>query len=470
MLVEDIPNMNSFRFHYSIWVGTILLLVLTINSYPEEHKVYNLEDSLEIAKQNNLSIQSAEQVLKSAKSQIGIARASLLPRLIANGNYTYFKDVQKSVISAEGSFGFPSPGGEMDAMSMPSVDNEAELIELEFGAHHNVQGTVSLTQPIFAWGRHYYGYQAAKLQYQASEKELDAAYEKLRLDVYEAFYRVLIAQEFVKVANQSVDLVKKQLQIAEESFVAGVTTNFDVLRAKVQLANAESQLIRAKNGVITAKDAFKTLLNIPLIEQVEVSGSFKIPEVEFKLDELIKIAQDNRSEINRSRLNEQAGEKQLSVSKTRHLPDLSFFSNYQISHNERLTEMNRIWSLGLQINIPIFDGFVSRAGVKQSESILKQLQLGTQQVVSAVEFEVRNAYLSLLEAKTIIDVQRETISQAEESVRIATIQFENGLITTVELTDTQLALMQAKVNRLQAQHDYVISLARLEKAIGQKVQ
>ncbi len=462
--------MNSKRFHYSTWVGTILLLLLTVSISADQHKVLNLEDSLQIAKQNNLTVQAAEQSLKSAKSQINIARSALLPRVSANANYTYFKDLQTSVISADGGFGFPTPGEEMGEMPTQSADNEADLIELAFGAHHNVQGTVILTQPIFAWGRYNYGYQAAKLQYEAAENDLITAYEKLRLDVSEAFYRVLIAQEFVDVANQSVELVKEQLKIAETSFTAGATTNFDVLRAKVQLANAESQLIRAKNGVRTAKNAFKTLLNMPLTEQITVEGTFDTPQVNIKLDELIEIALAKRPEITRSKLNEQAGEKQLSVSKTRSLPDLSFFSNYQFSHNERLTEMNRIWSLGLQLNIPIFDGFASRAGVKQSESVLNQLQLGTKQVTSVIEFEVRNAYLALLEAKTIIDVQRETVSQAEESVRIATIQFENGIITTVELTDTQLALMQAKVNRLQAQHDYVVGLAKLEKAIGQKLQ
>lgn len=462
--------MNSSRFHYSNWVGTILLLLITLSVSAEEHKTLNLEDSLQIAKQSNLTIQAAEQDLKSAEAQIDVARAALLPQLTASGNYTYFKDIQKSVIQADGSFGFPAPGEGMDEMAIPTGNNEAELIELEFGAHHNLQGTVNLTQPLFAWGRYYYGYQAAKLGYEAAQKELNAAYNKLRLDVYEAFYRVLIAQEFVKVAEQSVALVKKQLGIAQASFDAGATTNFDVLRAKVLLANTESQLIRAKNGVRTAKNAYKTVLNLPLSEAVSVEGSFEAPEIQVQLSELITLALEKRPEITRSQLTEQAGQKQLSIAKTRNLPDLAFFSNYQVSHNERLTQMNRIWSLGLQINIPIFDGFASRAGVQQSESVLKQLQLGTKQVVSTVEFEVRNAYLALLEAKNLIDVQRETVAQAEESVRIATLRFENGMITTVELTDTQLALMQAKVNRLQAQHDYVIGLARMEKAVGQKIQ
>ncbi len=462
--------MNLSWFRYSSWVGTFLFLLITFSVSAAEVSVLNLEESLQIAQQSNLTVQSAEQNLKSAEAQISVARAGMLPRLAASGNYTYFKDVQKSVIQAEGGFGFPIPGEDMDEMSTPNMDNEADLIELEFGAHHNVQGTVNLTQPVFAWGRYYYGYQAAKLKYEAAQKALNAAYEKLRLDVHEAFYRVLIAQEFVKVAEQSVTLVKKQLGIAQTSFDAGATTNFDVLRAKVQLANAESQLIRVKNGVKTAKDTYKTLLNLPLSDPVSVEGSFEIPEIEIQLEKLIKLALEKRPEITQSQFNEQAAQKQLSVAKTRNLPDLAFFSNYQISHNERLTEMNRIWSLGLQINIPIFDGFASRAGVQQSESVLKQLQLGTKQVISAVEFEVRNAYLALLEAKTLIDVQRETVAQAQESVRIATLQFENGMITTVGMTDTQLALMQAKVNRLQAQHDYVVGLARLEKAIGQKIQ
>ena len=462
--------MNPFRFRYSIWVGTFLFFIISISIQAQEHRELTLEDSLKIAQKDNLSILSAEQKLIASKNQVDLARSALLPRLSANGNYTYFKDIQKSVIQADGGFGFPTPGQDMDQMSNPNPDNEAELIELEFGAHHNVQGTLNLTQPLFAWGRIYNNYKAAKIGYTAAEEELAASYENLRLTVYEAFYRVLIAQEFVKVAKQSVELVEQQLAIAERSFAVGATTNFDVLRAKVQLANAKAQLIQTKNRVKTAKDSYKTILNIPLTQEISVKGSFQIQNIEKKLDELITIAMTHRPEVKQSGLNQQIGEKQLSVAKTQNLPDLAFFSNYQISHSERLTEMNRIWSLGFQINVPIFDGFASRAGVKQSQSTLKQIELSSKQIKSSVEFEVRSSYLALLEAKTLIDVQKETVAQAEASHSLANLQFETGIITTVELTDAQLALLQAKVNQLQAQHDYVVGLARLEKAIGQRIQ
>ena len=466
--------MNALRFCHCLCAGTLLLLLINLTSIAQEPRVLTLEESIEIAKRSNLTVQTAEQALKTAEAQVRTARAGLLPRITASGNYTYFKDIQKSVIQADGGFGFPMPDGEMNEMSPPSPDNESDLIELEFGAHHNVQGTLNLTQPIFAWGRYYYGYQAAKLNSQAVQRDVDAAYNQLRLDVSEVFYGVLIAQEFVRVTQQSVSLVEKQLRIAEASLKAGAATDFDVLRAKVQLANAKSQLVRAENTIITAKNAYKTVLNIPLAEDVSVKGTLEIPETHqipaLNLDALIEQALKNRPEVHRIQLSEDAAHKQVDIAKTRRLPDLGLFTNYQISQNERLTQMNRIWSVGLQINIPIFDGFATRAAVQQSESTLKQVQLGGTQVKVGVEFEVRNAYLNLIGAQTLINVQREAVAQAQESVRIANLQFQNGIITTVALTDTQLALAQAEVNRLQAYHDYVIGLARLEKAIGQTLQ
>ena len=466
--------MNTLRFCHFVCAGTFLFLLINLSVVAQEPQVLTLEESIEIAEQSNLTLQTAEQNLKAAEAQVRAARAGLLPRITASGNYTYFKDIQKSVIQAEGGFGFPMPGEEMNGMSPPSADNESDLIELEFGAHHNAQGTINLTQPIFAWGRYYYGYQAADLNYQAIQRDVDAAYNQLRLDVSEAFYGTLVALEFVRVVQQSVSLVEEQLAIAEMSLDAGAATDFDVLRAKVQLANAKSQLIRAQNGVQTAKNAYKTVLNIPLSENISVKGTLEVPENHkipaLKLGALVQQALDYRPEVHRTQFTEHAARKQIDIAKTRSRPDLGFFTNYQISQNERLTEMNRIWSLGLQINIPIFDGFATRAAVQQSESTLKQVQLGGTQVKVGVEFEVRAAYLNLRGAETIIEVQREAVAQARESVRIANLQFQNGVITTVALTDTQLALAQAEVNRLQAYHDYIVGLARLEKAIGQTLK
>jgi len=466
---------SRFTFHVSritqqhFFIGiSVLILLLTGTVSAQKSKTLTLEDSIQIARQTNLSIQTTQERVKSAEAQVRTAHAGLLPNVSLNSSYRYAGALPKSVLETTGAFGPPGAGGEMSPLSGTGADTET-IIELEFGAHHNFQADLTLNQPIFAWGRYYKNYQSAKLSLEAAHKELDAAYNQLVLDVSEAFYRVLLSLEFVQVSEQTVELVEKQLKIAQNLFEAGASTNFDILRAEVLLANARSNLIRAKNGERVAMDVYKNVLNVDLSDSIEVQGNLEQRILEFDLAQLIQLAMEKRPELHQFQFSEDAAKKQVDVAKTRSRPALSFFSNYQLDHNERLEEMNRIWNLGFALNVPIFDGLATRAAVKQAESGLKQTQLGKQQMTDAIELEVRSAYLNLLEAKTLIDVQRETVEQAQESVRIANLRYENGMITSVELTDAQLALSQAEVNRLQSLHDYAVGLARLEKAIGQKI-
>ena len=448
--------------------ASVLFLLLTSALSAQESRTLTLEDSIQIARQTNLSIQTTQERVKAAEAQVRAAHAGLLPNVSLNSSYRYAGALPKSVLETSGAFGPLGAGGDMPPL--PAADGGDEtIIELEFGAHHNFQADLTLNQPIFAWGRYYKNYQSAKLSLAATHKELDAAYNQLIFDVSEAFYRVLLSLEFVKVSEQTVELVEKQLKIAQNLFEAGASTNFDILRAEVLLANARSNLIRAKNGQRVAMDVYKNVLNIDLNDSIEVQGNLEQPILQFDLEPLIQLAMEKRPELHQLQFTEGAAKKQVDVAKTRNRPALSFFSNYQLDHNERLEDMNRIWNLGVALNVPIFDGLATRAAVKQAESGLKQTQLGKQQMTNAIELEVRSAYLNLLEAKTLINVQKETVEQAQESVRIANLRYENGMITSVELTDAQLALSQAEVNRLQSLHDYAVGLARLEKAVGQKI-
>ena len=462
--------MNLLRFLQYLFAGTILLSFWNWTSLAQGAKTLTLEESIETAKQTNLSIQTTQEKVKFAEAQARAARSALLPNVSINSSYTYIPNLPKSVLEASGGFGPPAAGGEMPPPEdTGSSADSSDIIELEFGAHRTFRGEIALRQPIFAWGRYYYNYQSAKLSLEATRKELEAGYSQLTLDVFEAFYGVLLAMEFVKVSQQTVDLIEKQLGIARNLFESGAATNFDVLRAKVQLANAKSRFIRAQNQVQTAKNAYKNILNLDLAKAVEPKGSLEAPSVEFDLGELIQSALDKRPEIHQLGFSTRANQKRVAAAKTGNRPDLSLFANYQIEDSERLKEMNRIWNLGFAINFPIFDGLATRAVVKQAESALQQTELGKHQVMDAIEFEVRSAYLNLIEAKALIEVQKETVEQAEESVRLANLRYENGMITSVELTDAQLALTEAEVSRLQSQHDYIVGVARLEKAVGQKL-
>ena len=452
-----------------LFVGIALVITWSSTSQVQAVKALTLEESIEIAKQSNLSSQTVQERIKSAEAQVRAARAGLLPSVSISSSYTYTPNLATSVLQTGGGFGSPGAGNFLPSQGSEDNVDSSDVIELEFGAHQNFRGEAALRQPVFAWGRYYYNYQRAKFNLDGVRKALEATHNQLELDVSEAFYSVLLALEFVKVSQQTVDLVEKQLQIARNLFDSGAATKFDVLRAEVQLANAKSQLIRTQNSVKNAKNAYKNILNINLTEDVNVKGSFDAPDVELELESLIHTAITQRPEIHQFGFNEHANQKRVAVAKTGSRPDVAFFANYQVDDNERLREMNRIWNLGVSLNIPIFDGLATRAAVQQSETALRQTQLGKHQLIDAVEFEVRSAYLNLVEAKALIDVQKNTVKQARESLRIANLRYENGIITSVEFTDAQLSLTQAEVNRLQSLYDYVVGLKKLEKAIGGKL-
>ena len=405
--------------------------------------ILTLAESIQLAENNNLQIRSVKVKLKQVKKEQRIAKPFALPSISFTGNYTYFGELAKNVLPPF------SPGN--------------EPVEITFGAHRNFQAGLTFKQPLFASGRYLYTYQSANLNVQATEEELKKQRNQLHFDVAQAFYGLLATMEFVKVSQSTVDLAKQQLSISQKLFDSGTSTNFDVLRAKVQLANAKSELIRAKNAILIAKDAFKNLLNINQQDKIGILGDFNQPTIKLDLHQLVQVATKNRPELNQLNYLEQIRKKEVAMVKANARPSLSLFSNYQLDENEKLSNMNRIWNIGLSLNYPIFDGLVTELNVEQ-------LSLQEEQTQDVVKFEVRSAYLKLVEAQTLIEVQKETIEQAKEGVRLANLQYKNGLITSVQLTDAQLALTQAKISRLLSLRDYAVEHANLQKAVGTPIE
>ena len=479
---------SRFPYHTAvILLAFCLLSDMALIAIGQELKdtqlIFNLADSIQYAHQNNLKIQSLTDKLNLQKKQLRVARPIGLPQISFSSNYTYSKDLPKSIIDFGENSPFSSFQTEMQQVSgqqmsgqtnekqfpdpVTDIGGETNITEMEFGAHHTFQGGLSLVQPLFAWGRYYYTYRSAKATVLARKLELDEAYNQLDLDVATAFYRLLLSIEFVQVSKQTVEFSNRQLNIAKDLLASGASTNFDVIRAKVQVANSQSTYIRSQNAVNLAKDAFKNVLNLNLEQDIQVNGEFRYERVDWLLDDLIDSSMTNRPDLQQIDQLKYAAQEMVKVTQATTRPSLSFLADYRIDDNEKLTQMNKVWNVGLAINFPIFDGLVTYYRVQEAKSAVSQLVYQYSQLGDGIQQEVRAAYLQILEAQSLMDVQKETVEQAEEGLRLANLQYKNGLITSVELTDAQLALTQSEVNRLQAQHDYSVALVSLEKAIGQ---
>ena len=420
----------------------------------------SLEQSVELALQNSPQIKAGQEAVGMAEARVTEARAGMLPKVNATGTYLYFGKIPTTVLDFGG---MPFPGADPAAAG---DGGGGEPLEIEMGATHNWTGEFSVQQPVFTFGKIWNAYKQSLASLEASKAEFSAVQQQMRLQVTEAFYGVLLTQEYLKVAEQAVELVEAQVKVAQQLRDAGVATDFEVLRAQVQLSSVQSQLVRSENALDLARNGFKMVLGLDMGSSVEVEGELQYREEDHDLDALIKEALEQRPDLTQLAWQAQAGQKLVSIAKAGYLPNFSVAGNYSINDTDQ-QDRNTSWNIAVVASIPIFNGFATKSQVDQAKSGLRQIALAQEQLADAVEFEVRTSYLQLRETKALVDVQRQSVDQAQESLRLAQLRYENGMLTSVELIDSQLALTQAQVNRLQALHDYVVGLARLRKAIGE---
>jgi outer membrane protein len=430
----------------------------------------SLQESIDMAMAENLSMKAAQEKVSTAEQKTKEAIAAMLPSLSASGSYTYFGKLPTMIFDIDPSmFGLPSDL--LESMGGGAQAQDSAPNEIPVGQEDTYKAGLALQQPIFMWGKLYNNYKQAKLNLEAAKQELEAVRQQVILDVTTSFYGILLTEQLVKVAEMAVEQVQAHVKTAQDLVDAGMATNFDLLRAKVQLANIKSQFIRARNGLELSKDSFKNIIGMELGAQVSVQGELVYQPVELDLDELLTSAMENRPEIKQLRFQEQAGRKLVSLAKAGSKPNLVFVANHDWESYADTPgdvfdrdEWKRSWNLTLALNVPIFDGLATRARVKQAESGLRQIQIGMDQLMDGIGLEVRAAYLSFQESQELLNAQEEAVQQAEERLRIANLRYGNGMITTVELMDAELAFTQAQTNRFNALYDYTVALAKLEKA------
>jgi len=163
-----------------------------------------------------------------------------------------------------------------------------------------------------------------------------------------------------------------------------------------------------------------------------------------------------------------AGEM-LKMARASSLPTIALSGNYNFwadNFNFQKDNWQSYYTVNLAFSIPIFNGFAASARVAQSKAMIKEIELADKGLQDMIKFEVRQAILKLKEAHESLLSQEKNVEQAQESLRIAELNFTEGMATTLDVSSAQAALSQAKTNYSQALYDYVISRAQLEKAMG----
>lgn len=410
----------------------------------------NLDQCLRTAYENNKSLLQLEEKINSAKYKIDEAKSGFYPQFSFNGSYTRLGNIPE----------FSTPAMSFEEFQIPAFT-------VKSGAENNYNFSLSYQQPLFTWGKIQAGYDISKYNLSLSQEEYRKTKQEIKFNVVNLFYNILLAKEMIKVREESIARIEDHLKAVEERYSKGYASEFDVLRVKVQLANAKPPLTQAKNLHLLTMNNLKSILGISLGDSVGLEGILSFEAMEVEQSQAEEFAFKNRSELKLIFDQKRMGDQALTIAKATNKPNLLGSASYSYkrpfySNDEWATD----WNFTFLVSVPIFDGFLTRSKVLQARSDLKQLDLAEKQVQDLIKLEISQATSDLNLAKENIVSQEENIKQAKESLRIAKVQYQQGLLTNIEEMDTELALTIAETNYLQALSDYLIAKARYEKAIG----
>jgi len=406
-----------------------------------------LDKSLEIAYEKNKSLLDQKEKINYARYKIDEARSNFFPQLSFQGNYTRLGVIPSIKVDIPGPF--------------PK--------EFKTGYNDNYDLKLSLSQPIFTWGRIRNSYDISNLSYQASQESYRETKQRIKFEVTKSFYQIILLEELVKVREEAKKNVEEHLKTVEARYKAGQASEFDLLRAKVQLANSDPPLIQAKNSLDLALNGFKNLLGLDLATEIKLEGELKYEPMEIDLSSAEKEALANRVELKSIYLQKEISKEALNIAKAGNRPTLASFLNYDYKKPfYSVQKWDDDWNFGFLVNFPLFDGFATQSRVNQAKSNIKDLEIVQKQIEDGILLEVRQAISNLNLAKENILSQKENVAQAKKSLEIAKVQYAQGMITSLEEMDTQLALTIAQTNYLQALADWLVAEAQYEKAVGRE--
>ncbi len=340
-------------------------------------------------------------------------------------------------------------------------------MSIDFTRDYQVGFSFSL--PLFTGGKLVAGFKQAEYNLRATEQSVEQSKLETIYNVKRAFYGFLLARQFVVVSREAVDLAQKYFENVRRLYEVGLASRFDLLRSEVQLANLKPQLLRAQNQLELASINLKTLLGIDLETEIEVKGELAYKPVEIKEEEILSRALMLRPDLAQLRYQQQMAGELLRLARAADLPTIAIGGNYNFWANYLNFKRNNwqsYYSFSLVISFPIFNGFSGSAQAARAKAMMRSLELTEKGLTELIKAEIKQAWLNLLQAKETLFSQEKNVDQAKESLRLAELNYNEGLATFLDVSSAQVALTQARTNYSQALFDYVMALAQLEKAMG----
>ena len=413
-----------------------------------------VNDALAAAAANQPLILQARAGIEAARERESLARSAYLPNLSASVSYTRVE---------------PQNGMELDFRPYLNVDIEAptsteNLMNLHLGA----------SELVFDFGQ-----RAAQLRLAGAAVDLaaigaDQVETEIAYGTARTFYAALFLRAELKVLEEQLSTLGKHLDEAAMREETGSSTHYDLLATQVRIAALKSQLIAARGQYAKQIVDLERFTGIP--GEVEPVGGFEPGALSLDEESALREAFGARNDLRQALAAAKQAQLGFDAACLGNKPTLS--AQAQIGYRNGIKtyddgDIDKLmlnWSLGLALNVPLYDG-------RQTEHRAGEARAKAEASLEGLEERRRSVRAQTLQALEDVASSREQtenslvqISQAEEALSIAELQYKVGAATNLQYLDAQTSLEMAKLSKLDASYREVLSEIALRQALGRKLE
>lgn len=420
----------------------------------QETLTLSLDDCVRISLDENPTIKIAEKEIERVDYANKEKLGALFPTISAAGSYGRTLQKQKLFFSFPGMP--PNPEG------------------IEVGQDNSFTGVLQASMPIISptlWA-------SLKMNETETLLALEAARtSKISLvnSVTKAYYAVLLSQDSYNVFERAHKSAADNARIIESKFKQGTTSEFEWIRADVQVRNALTNLVSAESAVELSKHQLKMLMGIEYTTKIALKG--KLSEFESIVfgEALLtaNVSLNKNVDLNQFDIRAQQLKQSLEVQKTTWLPTLAASINYQYmaQPNDEVKFKDYYWfptsNIGLSLSIPIFQGGTKHYKKKQLEVQLKSMEHQRENLKRSLELQAVSLTDNMIKAIEKMESGKKALIQADKALSISQKMYEVGMGTYLDVSNAELGYIQAGLSYNQSIYDFMSAKADLEKLLGE---
>jgi len=424
----------------------------------QETVMLSLDESIRYALENNVDTKNAHLEVMTSKAIISENLSRGLPQINGTFDFTHNMAIPIVFLPNEGPF------------AQPEV--ESDVIPARFGVPFQSSLGVRVEQMIFD-GSFFVGLRAAKTLRVLTDYDREKAEIDVIENIKKAYFTVLINDERRALVEANYTRVETLLNETQALFNEGFAEKLDVSRVKVQLNNIRAELDRINAATAISVELLKIQMGLPLATTIQISENIR----EFKTDDdiqyLLTSQGERRIEIDQLNTNMELVNLEKKNQQVLYIPQINGFFTYQrsgaaLDFGSTFNSNNWFTAafVGVNMNIPIFDGFAKRSRIQQSRVQLRQLENQKSFLLDNIEVEKMQARINLQNSLKTLNVQEENRALALEVFQMTQIKYTEGVGSNFEVVEADSALKEAENNYFGALFDALIAKVDLEKALG----